>query len=155
MEGGSKRSTSAYKILPCVSDALYPPQLANFKGQRESRFLTLPEHCSTTIRNLSLNSLDSAINRTGIWDDLDNSPNYTCLGPTNQAFANADHPEINLNGSALATAMHMHTIPQVLYTNFLEDGQEYLSDNNLTIRVTIQGGDLYFNDAKVTNPNVM
>ena len=51
--------------------------------------------------------------------------------------------------------MQMHTIPQVLYTNFLEDGQEFLSDNNLTIRVTIISGDVYFNDAKVTTPNVM
>jgi len=49
----------------------------------------------------------------------------------------------------------MHTISQVLYTNFLEDGQEYLSDNNLMIRVTIIEGDLYFNDAKVTIPNVI
>jgi hypothetical protein len=71
------------------------------------------------------------------------------LGPNNNAFVNAGHPEINLNDSALAIAM------QVLYTNFLEDGQEYLSDNNLTIRITIRGGDLYFNDAKVTYPNVM
>jgi uncharacterized surface protein with fasciclin (FAS1) repeats len=102
-----------------------------------------------------MSSLDRAINRTGIWDDLDDSQNYTCLGPTNIAFANADHPEINFNDSALTTALRMHTIPQVLYTNFLEDGQEYLSDNNLAIRVTIVGGDLYFNDAKVTNPNIM
>jgi hypothetical protein len=77
------------------------------------------------------------------------------LGPTNTAFANAGHPEINLNDSALTTVIQMHAISQVLYTNFLEDGQEYLSDNNLPIRVTIQGGDLYFNDAKVTNSNVM
>jgi hypothetical protein len=114
--------------------------------------LTLPEHCSATVRNSGLSSLDNAINRTDIWDDLDNSPHYTCLGPTNQdqAFANAGNPDTNLNVSALADAMHMHTIPQVPYTNFLEDGQEYLWDNSFTIRITIKGQDIYFNDAKVT-----
>jgi len=117
--------------------------------------LTLPEHCSSTIRNGGLTSLDNAINRTDIWDDLDNSPNYTCLGPTDQAFANANHPETNLSTAALASAMYMHIIPQVLYTNFLQDGQEYLLENNLTIRVSIQGHDIYFNDAKVIKANLM
>src|SRR5271163_2886779 len=91
--------------------------------QHEISFLTLPEHCSTTIRNAGLSDLDSAINRTDIWDDLDGSANYTCLGPTNGAFTSAGHPEDNLNESALASVMHMHTIPQVLYTTFLQDGQ--------------------------------
>ena len=90
-----------------------------------------------------------------MWDDLDNSANYTCLGPTNTALASAGHPEINLNDDVLKAAMHLLTIPQVLYTNFLLDGQEYLSDNNLTIRISIRGDDLYFNDAKVTVSNVM
>jgi len=51
--------------------------------------------------------------------------------------------------------MYMHIIPQVLYTNFLQDGQEYLLENNLTIRVSIQGHDIYFNDAKVIKANLM
>ena len=51
--------------------------------------------------------------------------------------------------------MRMHTIPQPLYTNFLVDGQEYPSDNNLIIRISIKGNDIYFNDAKVTNSNIM
>lgn len=121
----------------------------------EPRFLTLPENCAKTIRNQGLSSLDSAINRTHLWDDLNNSPNYTCLGPNNNAFADANHPETNLNASALESAMEMHTISQVLYTNFLMDGQEYLSDNKMTIRVSVRGEDIYFNDAKVIGANVM
>ncbi|KAH6695979.1 hypothetical protein BKA61DRAFT_623658 [Leptodontidium sp. MPI-SDFR-AT-0119] len=123
--------------------------------QMIDRFLTLPEHCSATIRNSGLSSLDSAITRAGIWDDLDDSANYTCIGPTDTAFANAQHPENNLNDSALESAMKMHTFPQVLYTNFLEDGQVYLSDNELKIQVTVKEGEVWFNDAKVVSPNVM
>ncbi|KAH9203984.1 FAS1 domain-containing protein [Leptodontidium sp. 2 PMI_412] len=123
--------------------------------QMIDRFLTLPEHCSATIRNSGLSSLDSAITRAGIWDDLDDSANYTCIGPTDAAFANAQHPENNLNDSALESAMKMHTFPQVLYTNFLEDGQVYLSDNELKIQVTVKEGEVWFNDAKVVSPNVI
>ncbi|KAF8857792.1 FAS1 domain-containing protein, partial [Acephala macrosclerotiorum] len=123
--------------------------------QMIDRFLTLPEHCSSTIRNGGLTSLDSAINQTHIWGDLDKSPNFTCLGPTNQAFADANHPETNLGLAPLASIMHLHTIPQVLYTNFLQDGQVYLSNNNLTIQVSIKGQDIYFNDAKVIEANLI
>lgn len=123
--------------------------------QEVGQFLTLPASCSTTIRTSGLSSLDNAINRTDLWDDLDGSSNYTCLGPSNQAFLDAGNPETTLNESALATAMRMHTIPQPLYTSFLVDGQEYPSDNNLTIRVSLKGNDIYFNDAKVTNSNII
>jgi hypothetical protein len=51
--------------------------------------------------------------------------------------------------------MKMHTFSQVLYTNFLEDGHTYLSDNELEILVTVKGGEVWFNDAKVVSPNIM
>ncbi|OCL12597.1 FAS1 domain-containing protein [Glonium stellatum] len=123
--------------------------------QEVSQFLTLPAPCSTTIRTTGLSSLDGAINRTDLWDDLDRSSNYTCLAPSDQAFADAGNPQTTLNESALGTSMRMHTIPQSLYTNFLVDGQIISSDDNLPIRVSIKGTDIYFNDAKVTNSNII
>lgn len=123
--------------------------------QEVGQFLTLPASCSKTIRTSGLSSLDNAINRTHLWDELNGSSNFTCLGPSNQAFLDAGNPETTLNESALATAMRMHTIHQSVYTNFLVEGQEYPSDNNLIIRVSIKGNDIYFNDAKVTNSNII
>jgi uncharacterized surface protein with fasciclin (FAS1) repeats len=117
--------------------------------------LTLPQKCSTTVKNAGLTSLDSSIDQTDLWDDLDNSSNYTCLGPNDAAFTAAGNPEEHLNQSALQDTMQLHVIPQPLYTNFLQDGQEYLADNNKTIRISIRGQDLYFNDAKVLQSNIM
>jgi hypothetical protein len=51
--------------------------------------------------------------------------------------------------------MELHTITQPLYTNYLEDGQEYQTDNNLTIRIRVENGQYFFNDAMVLQSNIM
>ncbi|GKT50315.1 uncharacterized protein ColSpa_10496 [Colletotrichum spaethianum] len=38
--------------------------------------------------------------------------------------------------------------------NFLEDGQVFTSLANVTVRVTVKGDEIWFNDAKVVSPNV-
>jgi len=115
----------------------------------------LPQNCQDTINEIGLTSLAAAINRTDLWDDLDLSPNYTCLGPNNHAFTLADNPQTTLNQSSLHDTMELHTIPQPLYTNYLQDGQEYQTDDNQTVRVRIVNGEIFFNDAMVIQPNIM
>ncbi len=63
--------------------------------------------CSNTIRTLSssLNGLDNALNRSGLYPVLDTSPNVTCLAPNNEAFKSAGSPEASLNQSALSSAL--------------------------------------------------
>ncbi len=51
--------------------------------------------------------------------------------------------------------MELHTIPQPLYTNYLQDGQVYQTDGNQTVRVRIVNGEIFFNDAMVLQPNIM
>jgi hypothetical protein len=48
-----------------------------------------------------------------------------------------------------------HTLPSVTYTNYLTDGMTLTSLANLTVRIRIIQGQIYFNDAKVISPNVM
>ncbi|TDZ27278.1 Periostin [Colletotrichum spinosum] len=119
--------------------------------------LEVPGVCSTTIRKLSdsLSSLDSALTKVSLWKDLDRKPNITCLGPNTASFNAAANPEKNLNASALTEALLLHTLPEVAYSNFLADGQEFTSLGNVTVRVTIKGDDIWFNDAKVVSPNVL
>jgi uncharacterized surface protein with fasciclin (FAS1) repeats len=119
------------------------------------RFLTLPENCETTIKSLGLSSLSKAIDRTDEWDDINFSPNYTCLSPNNEAFNLSGNIQNTLNESSLDDVIDLLTIPQPLYTNFLANGQEYLTDNNATMLVTIEDGDVYFNGAKVIQANIM
>ncbi|KAF6816234.1 beta-ig-h3 fasciclin [Colletotrichum sojae] len=119
--------------------------------------LEVPEVCSTTIKKLSdsLSSLDDALRKVSLWQELDKKPNITCLGPNTDAFKTAGNPEQNLNNSALTDALLFHTLPEVAYSNFLTDGQELKTLSNQTIKVTIRDSNIWFNDAKVVNANVL
>lgn len=79
----------------------------------------------------------------------------TCLGPNNAAFVAAGSPEVKLNDTELSAALMYSTIPSVLYTNFLQSGQMFRTANNLSVRVTLDGDDIYFNDARVVERNVL
>ncbi|KAF9882027.1 fasciclin domain-containing protein [Colletotrichum karsti] len=119
--------------------------------------LEMPTVCSATIKKLSdtLSGLDSALRKVSLWQELDKTPNVTCLGPNTAAFNSAGNPEKNLNQTALTDALLFHTLPQVAYSNFLTDGQEFMSLGNVTVRVTVKDNQIWFNDAKVVQPNVL
>ena len=121
--------------------------------------LTLPTTCAETIRDAGLASLDNALNRTSLWPALDGSKNVTCLGPDNRAFQAAGNPDSNLTVEDLKGALLYHTLPEVAYSDFLVDGQEFKSLQNGTVRVKIDDSDgnrtIYFNNAKVINANVL
>lgn len=121
--------------------------------------LTLPQTCARTIRTAGLASLDSALNRTKLWPALDGSKNITCLGPSNAAFQAAGNPDTALNETTLTGALLFHTLPEVAYSDFLVDGQEFKSLQNGTVRVKVEESDgnrtIWFNNAKVINANVL
>lgn len=121
--------------------------------------LTPPTLCKTTIREATLTNLDRALNRTGLWDALDTSKNVTCLGPNDKAFADAGSPDSKLNQTALSNAILFHTLPEVAYSDYLENGQEFKSLQNGTVRVKIEGTGkdrkIWFNNAKVVDANVL
>lgn len=121
--------------------------------------LTLPTTCATTIRTAGLTNLDNALNRTSLWKALDGSKNVTCLGPDNAAFKAAGNPDSALNATTLTGALLYHTLPEVAYSDYLFDGQEFKSLQNGTVRVRVDesGGNraIWFNNAKVVNANVL
>ena len=59
------------------------------------------------------------------------------------------------NITDLERLVKFHTVVEPLYSNFLEDGQTFTTFSNETIRVTVRNGDIFINDAKVINKNVM
>jgi len=120
------------------------------------RVLEPPRPCSNTIRGINeLESLDRALNRSGIWPVLNASPNVTCLAPNKAAFEAAGSPDSKLDQADLISALTFHTLPQPLYTNFLKDGMEIKSLANLTVRISVNDSGTYFNDAKVVRLNVL
>ncbi|EQB57267.1 fasciclin domain-containing protein [Colletotrichum gloeosporioides Cg-14] len=119
--------------------------------------LEAPDVCSTTIKKLSdtLSGLDTALRKVSLWKELDKTPNVTCLGPSTDAFNAAGNPEKTLNNTALTNALLFHTLPEVAYSNFLTDGMKFTSLQNATVTVTVKDNQIWFNDAKVIQPNVL
>ena len=48
-----------------------------------------------------------------------------------------------------------HTVGMPLYSPYLVDGMVVPSLGTMNITITLLGGDIYFNDAKVVQPNVL
>ncbi|KAL8369885.1 hypothetical protein RB595_000304 [Gaeumannomyces hyphopodioides] len=116
-----------------------------------------PAPCSKTVRALSasLQSLDTALNRSKSWAEIDSAANVTCLVPNNSAFKAAGNPEITLNWTDIEDAGLYYTLPEVTYSNFLKDGDVFTPLEGGNIKVTIVNNDIYFNDVKVVSPNVL
>ena len=97
----------------------------------------------------------TSLGRTGLGAPLDVTRNVTCLTPNDDAFLQAGSPNVTASIFDLQQTMLFHIIDQPLYTNFLEDGQEYKTFSNQTVRITVRNGSLFANDAKLIHTNVM
>ncbi|KAH8724155.1 FAS1 domain-containing protein [Phaeosphaeriaceae sp. PMI808] len=121
--------------------------------------LTPPQLCTRTIRNANLTFLDNALNRSELWPTLDGSKNVTCLGPNNQAWIKAGNPDSTLNTTVLSDAIKFHTLPEVAYSDYLYNGQEFKTLQNSTVRVRVEGTgankNIWFNNAKIVDANVL
>lgn len=102
-----------------------------------------------------MNAFRASLERTGLGAPLDVTQNVTCLTPNDTAYALAGFPNATADIFSLSDLTKLHILTQPLYSNFLEDGQELLTFSNQTVRVRIDGEDIYIGGAKIINPNVM
>ncbi|KAK7419048.1 hypothetical protein QQX98_003550 [Neonectria punicea] len=138
-------------------DGSWGPKDAN-SFQIVDNVLIPPRNCSTTVRSFSdkrLDAFDNVLKRSGMWPVIDTSFNLTCLGPSKEAFSKAGNPQTSLSKSDLTDILLLHTLKEVTYTDHLEDGMLLETFNNLTVRVNIKNNDIYFNNAKVIEANVL
>jgi len=96
-----------------------------------------------------------SLNRTGLGDPLDITQNVTCFVPNDQAFLQAGSTNVTASVTDLEYLVKSHTVTESLYSNFLENGQTYTTFSNETMKVTINDGDIFVNDAKIINKNIM
>lgn len=99
--------------------------------------------------------MDTALNRTQLWSTLDFTPNVTCLAPSTEAFKKAGDPQDSLSKEDLTGALLAHTLKEVTYSNYLEDGQILETYNGTRVRISIKDDEIYFNNAKVIEANVL
>ncbi|POR31817.1 Uncharacterized protein TPAR_07981 [Tolypocladium paradoxum] len=142
-------------LMRAVDGAWGPNKVNSF--QIIDSVLIPPKPCSVTIRSSKdiLSGLDAALNKTGLYPTLDTTPNVTCLAPSTSAFREAGNPQEALSKIDLTGALLHHTLKEVTYTNYLEDGMVLGTFNNTKVRVRIMDDDIYFNNAKVIEANVL
>ncbi|CAG7562597.1 unnamed protein product [Fusarium equiseti] len=122
------------------------------------KVLSPPRSCSNTVHTIKdprLDALDAALIKTQLWKALDHSKNVTCLAPSTEAFKNAGNPDVKLSKQDLTGAILAHTLNEVTYSNYLRDGQVIGTLNKTKVRVSIRGEDIFFNNAKVIEANVL
>ncbi|KAM0233079.1 hypothetical protein ACHAP5_010546 [Fusarium lateritium] len=117
-----------------------------------------PRSCSATVETVKdsrLDALNGALIKADLWPALDASRNVTCLAPSTKAFKDAGNPDVALSKQDLTGALLAHTLDEVAYSNYLRDGQVIGTLNNTEVRVSIRGDDIFFNNAKVIEANVL
>ncbi|CEI67915.1 unnamed protein product [Fusarium venenatum] len=122
------------------------------------KVLSPPRSCSNTVHTIKdsrLTGLNIALVKAGLWPALDASRNVTCLAPSTQAFKDAGSPDVKLSKQDLGGALLAHTLKEVTYSNYLRDGQVVGTLNNTEVRVSIIGEDIFFNNAKVIEANIL
>jgi transforming growth factor-beta-induced protein len=121
-------------------------------ADKHTSFLDLPLNCTTTFSKWKVLTFLELMEKTGLGPIIDTTQNLTCLTPTDQGFLNAGTSTDNITAMG-ATAL-FHILKQPVYSSFLQDGDEFETLSNETVRVSILNGDIYFNDALVLKPNV-
>ncbi|KAG5805389.1 hypothetical protein H9Q74_010986 [Fusarium xylarioides] len=122
------------------------------------KVLLPPLSCSKTVRaadDKRLTALNGALIKAGLWPALDASKNVTCLAPSTQAFKDAGSPDVELSKEDLGGALLAHTLNEVTYSNYLRDGQVIGTLNKTEVRVRIIDDEIFFNNAKVIEANVL
>lgn len=102
-----------------------------------------------------MTAFSNSLTRTGLGTPLDLTPNVTCFTPNDQAFLEAGSPNESANLTVIQDLVKFHIVTEPLYSNFLEDGQVFTTFSNQLVRITLQDGDIFVNDAKIITKNVM
>ncbi|KAH0558755.1 hypothetical protein GP486_004605 [Trichoglossum hirsutum] len=100
------------------------------------------------MNTVGLTSMTAALSHINKVDQWNSYQGVTCLAP-------ASGVSIGTDPSSLELVLDGHTLLGPQYTPAMQDGQEFMSKANTTVRVTVRDGTVWFNDAKVVRANVI
>ena len=99
---------------------------------------------SETLPFLGLDDVLSALQKTGLITNLDNTASITFLAPDDSAFPDG------LSGDELAQVLRQHLLQgPPAYTPLLVDGASYTTLAGTTVAVSVQGPDIFIGGARI------
>lgn len=118
-------------------------------------FLTIPQNLSTTLVEFNETSALGAIAMSGITSGT-LPANLTAFIPNNAAFQAIGSALANVSMTELSGILAYHIVPDVVgYSTELVNGTKLTTASNGNLTITIDGGNVFVNSAKVIIPNVL
>jgi uncharacterized surface protein with fasciclin (FAS1) repeats len=106
----------------------------------------------------SFSTLVRALNAAGLVDTLREAGPFTVFVPADEAFAKLPANELRTllaNPQGLRGVLTYHVVPRRLTSADLQDGATLTTTNGAPLTVRVEGNDLYINDAKVVQRDIV
>jgi uncharacterized surface protein with fasciclin (FAS1) repeats len=117
--------------------------------------LTIPESDADTAVAAGLTSLAGALTATNLVTTVDDLSDVTIFAPTNGAFQAIGSALGTLNTSTLASILEYHVVQGVVGYSTILSNTTLKTVNGANLTITLEGGSVYVNSAKVVIPNVL
>ncbi|MCJ1248388.1 hypothetical protein MMC30_005605 [Trapelia coarctata] len=116
-------------------------------------YFTLPRTLSATTLALGHNTFTALTNSSDLTAELDSAAGITIFIPTNAAFAAKN---VSSSDPTTPSLIDGHIVPNFVgYVPALTDGAKLLTQAGTTVTVTVQGDDIFINNAKILASNVI
>ncbi|KAH8732590.1 FAS1 domain-containing protein [Phaeosphaeriaceae sp. PMI808] len=119
------------------------------------RVLTLPVSVSDTLTAAGLSSLRGALNATNLTSAVKNTPNLTIFAPNNAALQSIGSGLANLKPEQITDVLQYHVVSGLGYSSTLRNGTVLTALNGKNLTVTINGGRVFVNNARVVTADVL
>ncbi|KAI9787939.1 MAG: hypothetical protein M1816_007339 [Peltula sp. TS41687] len=117
--------------------------------------LTVPQNISSTAVAANLTAVAGALESAGLVEALDTGKDLTIFAPNNEAFQRIGSALPNLTTQQLAQILAYHVVNgTVAYSSTLMN-QTVRSENGQELRITVAGGSVFVNSAKVVLADVL
>ncbi|KAL8799561.1 MAG: hypothetical protein Q9182_005800 [Xanthomendoza sp. 2 TL-2023] len=118
--------------------------------------LTIPQKISTTAVAAGLSGVAGALTQAKLVDTVDSLKDVTVFAPNNSAFQAIGSALPNLTTTQLASILQYHVINgTVAYSSTLKNGTTVPALAGGNLKITIAGGNVFVNSAKVLIPDVL
>lgn len=119
------------------------------------KVLTIPVDVAQTALAADLTALAGALTATKLLDTLNIASDVTIFAPNNVAFAAIGSAAANLSVKELTSILEYHVINgTVAYSSSLVNGSVKTLGGS-TVDITIEGGAVFVNGARVINPDLL
>lgn len=104
---------------------------------------------------MNLTSAVGALTAANLANTVDNTRDLTVFIPNNAAFQRIGGNLANLSMEQLSSILTYHVVPALGYSTGLTNGTRLPTLNGANLTITLEGGNVYVNNARVIRPNVL